>query len=97
MLRKAMAQGAGMLFVFDESAGHCMWMKNTLLPLSVAFIDERGAIVNIEDMQPLDESAHCATRPARYALEMNQGWFKKRGIAPGTVIQGLERYSAAPR
>ena len=94
MRRKAMAQGAGMLFVFDESAGHCMWMKNTLIPLSVAFVDERGEIVNIEDMQPLDESAHCASRPARYALEMNQGWFKKRGISPGTLIQGLERYSA---
>ena len=97
MRRKAMAQGAGMLFVFDESAGHCMWMKNTLIPLSVAFIDERGQIVNIADMQPLDETTHCASRPVRYALEMNQGWFKKRGIAPGTPIQGLERFSAAPR
>jgi uncharacterized membrane protein (UPF0127 family) len=74
-----------------------MWMKNTLLPLSVAFIDARGQIVNIADMQPLDESSHCASRPARFALEMNQGWFKKRGIAAGTVIQGLERFSAAAR
>jgi uncharacterized membrane protein (UPF0127 family) len=97
MLRKSMAQGAGMLFVFDESAGHCMWMKNTLIPLSVAFIDERGEIANIADMQPLDESTHCAARPVRYALEMNQGWFKKRGISPGTTIQGLERFSAPPR
>ena len=97
MLRKSMAQGAGMLFLFDESAGHCMWMKNTLIPLSVAFIDERGEIVNIADMQPLDETTHCAARPVRYALEMNQGWFKKRGISPGTRIQGLERFSAEPR
>jgi uncharacterized protein len=97
MQRKSMAQGAGMLFLFDESAGHCMWMKNTLIPLSVAFVDERGEIVNIADMQPLDETTHCATRPVRYALEMNQGWFKKRGISPGTAIQGLERFSAAPR
>jgi len=97
MLRKSMAQGAGMLFLFDESAGHCMWMKNTLIPLSVAFIDERGEIANIADMQPLDESTHCAARPVRYALEMNQGWFKKRGITPGTMIQGLERFSAPPR
>jgi hypothetical protein len=97
MLRKAMAQGAGMLFLFDESASHCMWMKNTLIPLSVAFIDERGQIVNIADMQPLDETSHCASRPARYALEMNQGWFKKRGIAAGTAIQGLERFSGARR
>ena len=97
MQRKSMAQGAGMLFLFDESAGHCMWMKNTLIPLSVAFVDERGEIVNIADMQPLDEATHCASRPARYALEMNQGWFKKRGISPGTLIQGLERFSAGPR
>jgi uncharacterized membrane protein (UPF0127 family) len=97
MRRKSMAQGAGMLFLFDESAAHCMWMKNTLIPLSVAFIDERGQIVNIADMQPLDETSHCASRPARYALEMNQGWFKKRGIAPGMPIQGLERFSAVSR
>jgi uncharacterized membrane protein (UPF0127 family) len=97
MRRKFMAQGAGMLFLFDESAIHCMWMKNTLIPLSVAFIDERGQIVNIADMQPLNETSHCASRPARYALEMNQGWFKKRGIAAGTVIGGLERFSGAAR
>jgi uncharacterized membrane protein (UPF0127 family) len=97
MQRKSMAQGAGMLFLFEELAGHCMWMKNTLIPLSVAFIDERGQIVNIADMQPLDETTHCASRPVRYALEMNQGWFKTRGISPGTPIQGLERLSATPR
>ena len=90
MRRKAMAQGAGMLFLFDESAAHCMWMKNTLIPLSVAFIDERGQIVNIADMQPLDETSHCASRPARYALEMNQGWFKKRGIGPGSHVDGIQ-------
>jgi hypothetical protein len=89
MQRKAMAQGAGMLFLFDESAVHCMWMKNTLIPLSVAFIDERGEIVSTADMQPLDETTHCASRPARYALEMNQGWFKKRGFGPGSRIDGI--------
>ena len=89
MQRKSLAQGAGMLFVFNESAVHCMWMKNTLIPLSVAFIDERDEIVNIADMQPLDETTHCASRPARYALEMNQGWFKKRGFGPGSRIDGL--------
>jgi uncharacterized protein len=89
MLRKSMAEGAGMLFRFDEVAGHCMWMKHTLIALSVAFIDEQGEIVNIADMQPLDETTHCAVRPARYALEMNQGWFKKRGIAPGMRIGGI--------
>lgn len=97
MQRTSMAQGAGMLFVFDQSASHCMWMKNTLISLSVAFIDERGEIVNIADMQPLDEATHCASRPVRYALEMNQGWFKKRGISAGTLIQGLEKFSATPR
>lgn len=97
MRRKSMPQGAGMLFLFDESAAHCMWMKNTLIPLSVAFIDERGQIADIADMQPLDETTHCASRPVRYALEMNQGWFKKRGIVAGAVIQGLEKFSAAPR
>jgi len=89
MLRKGMATGAGMLFLFDESAAHCMWMKNTLIPLSVAFIDDRGQIINIADMQPLDQSSHCATRPVRYALEMNLGWFKKRGIGPGAQLDGL--------
>jgi len=95
MWRKFMPQGAGMLFLFDRSATHCMWMKNTLIPLSVAFIDERGRIVNIADMQPQTEISHCASRPARYALEMNLGWFKRRGIAAGALIGGLERFSAA--
>jgi uncharacterized protein len=97
MLRKSMAQGSGMLFLFDQSAGHCMWMKNTLIPLSVAFIDARGEIVNIADMQPLDETTHCAARPVPYALEMNQGWFKQRGISAGTHIKGLEQFSATTR
>lgn len=97
MRRKSMVQGAGMLFVFDQAASHCMWMKNTLIALSVAFIDERGAIVNIADMQPLDETSHCALRPVRYALEMNQGWFKQRGISPGTLVQGMEGFPVTQR
>ncbi len=95
MRRKSMAQGAGMLFLFDQSAAHCMWMKNTLIPLSVAFIDERGEIVNIADMQPLDEATHCAMRPVRYALEMNQRWFNKRGIGPGAHIDGIPQTKRA--
>jgi hypothetical protein len=95
MLRKSMAQGAGMLFLFDESAVHCMWMKNTLIPLSVAFIDERGEIVNIADMQPLDETTHCASRPVRFAVEMNLGWFKKRGIGPGMRVDGIPQAQRA--
>jgi uncharacterized membrane protein (UPF0127 family) len=95
MHRKSMPQGAGMVFVFEENAAHCMWMKNTLIPLSVAFIDEAGAIINIADMQPQSEQSHCATRPARYALEMNKGWFAERGIKAGAKLRGLEKI--APR
>ena len=95
MHRKSMPQGSGMVFVFEETAAHCMWMKNTLIPLSVAFIDAAGAIINIADMQPHSEQSHCATRPARYALEMNKGWFAQRGVKSGTKLRGLERL--APR
>lgn len=94
MHRQAMAQQRGMLFVFAEENTHCMWMRNTLLPLSVAFIDAEGQIINIETMQPRTEDNHCARRPARYALEMNAGWFERRGIAAGGKLRGLER---APR
>jgi uncharacterized membrane protein (UPF0127 family) len=93
MHRKSMPEGAGMVFVFDELAPHCMWMKNTLIPLSVAFIDQAGTIINIADMQPHSEQSHCAARPARYALEMNKGWFAQRGIKPGAKLRGLERLS----
>jgi uncharacterized membrane protein (UPF0127 family) len=94
MHRQAMAQQHGMLFVFAEENTHCMWMRNTLLPLSVAFIDAEGGIINIEEMQPQTGDNHCARRPARYALEMNAGWFAKRGLAAGSKLRGLER---APR
>ena len=89
MYRASMPQNAGMLFIFDESTQHCMWMKNTLIPLSVAFIDEKGAITNIEDMKPQTEDSHCASRSARYALEMNRGWFAAHGIKPGSRIGGI--------
>ena len=95
MHRTALPPNGGMLFVFDEVDRHCMWMKNTPLPLSVAFVDERGAIVNIADMQPHTEDAHCAARPARYALEMAQGWFAARGIRAGQRLRGLGK--VAPR
>jgi len=94
MQRKSMAPQRGMLFVFDHDAQHCMWMKNTFLPLSVAFIDAQGRILNIEDMQPQSEDNHCAAKPARYALEMNVGWFAQRGIKRGDRIGGIEK---APR
>ena len=84
MHRRNMADGHGMIFVFSASGQYCMWMENTLIPLAVAFLDENGAITNIEEMQPQTRTPHCAKRPARYALEMNGGWFQRRGIAPGT-------------
>ena len=89
MHRKHLAQNAGMLFICDEHGIHCMWMKNTLIPLSVAFIDDRGAIVNIADMEPHSEASHCAAQPVKYALEMNRGWFAARGIKPGARLGGV--------
>ena len=97
MNRPKMPPGHGMLFVFDRAATHCMWMKNTLLPLSVAFLDDKGRILNIEDMQPQTENNHCATQPAKYALEMNLGWYQSHGIGPGTALGGIERAPAARR
>ena len=89
MFRESMPVNAGMLFVFDEPGAQCMWMKNTLIPLSVAFLDSTGTIINIADMQPHSEQSHCAARPALYALEMNRGWFAQRGIKPGMRLGGI--------
>ena len=80
MMRTKMGASEGMVFDFQAPAGVCMWMKNTLIPLSVAFIDSEGTIVNIEDMQPETTASHCAKKVVRYALEMNQGWFKQKNI-----------------
>lgn len=91
MHRRMLPENRGMLFVFREIALHAMWMKNTYVPLSVAFLDPDGVIINIADMEPHAETPHGATRPAKYALEMNQGWFKKRGIKPGAKVEGLEK------
>jgi hypothetical protein len=88
MFRREMAAHEGMLFVFDHLEPRCFWMKNTLLPLSIAFIADDGRIVNIADMQPRSEQPHCAVQPVRFALEMNQGWFAKRGIQPGFKLKG---------
>ncbi|MBS1161503.1 MAG: hypothetical protein H6R15_3922 [Proteobacteria bacterium] len=94
MQRREMAAQHGMLFVFAQANTHCMWMRNTLLPLSVAFLDEEGKIINVEDMQPQTEDNHCARRPARFALEMNLGWFAQRGLKAGSKVNGLDK---APR
>lgn len=95
MHRSALPAQRGMIFVFPDVATHCMWMKNTPLPLSVAFLDQQGRILNIAEMQPNTETSHCAAAPARYALEMNAGWFASKGLGPGLQIQGLERLPAA--
>ena len=91
MFRERMANNNGMVFVFDDTHKQCMWMKNTLLPLSVAFIDADGKIVNIEDMQAKTLDNHCSEKPVKYALEMNLGWFKQKNIKPGTTIEGLPK------
>ena len=91
MFRKALGPNQGMVFLFDQPAVQCMWMRNTLIPLSVAFIADDGRILNVEDMAPQTEDNHCAAKPARYALEMNKGWFAKHGILAGAKISGLPR------
>jgi uncharacterized membrane protein (UPF0127 family) len=91
MFRKEMAPQHGMLFVFDRAAQHCMWMRNTLLPLSVAFLDDQGRIINVEEMAAQTDDNHCAAKPAKYALEMNAGWFKSRGFGAGTAISGIDK------
>lgn len=88
MNRKQMAQHEGMLFAFEDAGVQCFWMKNTLLPLTAAFVDDAGVIVNLADMQPLDERSHCSAKPVRFVLEMHQGWFAKRGIKPGFKLAG---------
>ena len=91
MHRRSMPANHGMLFVFSRTDRHCMWMRNTLLPLSVAFLDAQGKIINIEDMKPQTEDNHCAASPAPYALEMNLGWFADKGLKPGFQISGIEK------
>ena len=91
MYRNALAGNHGMLFDFEQHAMHCMWMRNTLIPLSVAFIEDDGTIVNVEDMAPQTENSHCARKAVRWALEMDKGWFAQRGIKPGAKLNGLPR------
>ena len=91
MNRSSMPTNSGMLFVFEQKAGHCFWMNNTKIPLSIAFIADDGKIVNIEEMQAQTTNNHCPTAAVRYALEMNKGWFADRVIVPGTVITGLPK------
>ena len=88
MFRRTMGPNEGMLFVNDEPGVRCFWMRNTLVPLSIAFIADDGTIVNVADMAPQSDRSHCSAQPVRFALEMNQGWFAKRGIKPGSRLTG---------
>lgn len=88
MFRREMPQHEGMLFVFEQPAGQCFWMKNTLMPLTAAFVSDDGTIVNLADMKPQTTDSHCSAKPVRYVLEMNQGWFAKRAIKAGTRLSG---------
>ena len=88
MMRKEMPQHEGMLFIFEQAGVQCFWMKNTLLPLTAAFVADDGTVVNTADMKPETTDSHCSARPVRYVLEMNQGWFSKKGIKPGAKLTG---------
>ena len=95
MFRKYLGPNEGMLFVFPQAEPHCMWMKNTLIPLSVAFLDAQGKIVSIAEMQPQTETSHCAAAPAKFALEMSGGWFAAKGLKAGATLHGLTKAPAA--
>lgn len=88
MFRREMPQQEGMLFVFEQPGTQCFWMKNTILPLTAAFVDDQGVIVNLADMKPQTTDSHCSAKPVRYVLEMNVGWFAKKGIKAGSKLGG---------
>lgn len=88
MYRREMPQPEGMLFVFEQPSVQCFWMQNTLLPLTAAFVADDGTIINLADMKPRSTESHCSAKPVRYVLEMNQGWFAKRGIKAGFKLGG---------
>ena len=88
MFRKEMPQAEGMIFVFEQPATQCFWMKNTLLPLTAAFVADDGRIVNLVDMKPMSEDSHCSKEPVRFVLEMNQGWFARKNIKEGSKLGG---------
>ncbi|MEY4421029.1 MAG: hypothetical protein RLZZ498_1625 [Pseudomonadota bacterium] len=89
MHRTEMPQHEGMLFVFEQPATQCFWMKNTLLPLTAAFVADDGTIVNLADMKPQTTDSHCSTQPVRFVLEMHQGWFAKKGLKAGSRLRGV--------
>jgi len=89
MFRQQMPTAEGMLFVFEQASEQCFWMKNTLLPLTAAFVADDGTIVNLADMAPQTTESHCSKMPVRFVLEMNQGWFTQKGIKAGFKLSGL--------
>ena len=89
MYRTEMPQHEGMLFVFEQPATQCFWMKNTVLPLTAAFVADDGTIVNLADMKPQTTDSHCSTQPVRFVLEMHQGWFAKKGLKAGSRLAGV--------
>ena len=91
MFRERLEKDHGMLFVFPTAEQRCFWMKNTPLPLTIAYIDKSGTIVSLADMQPYSLEPHCSIAPAQYALEMEQGWFARHGLGPGTRITEAQR------
>jgi uncharacterized membrane protein (UPF0127 family) len=86
MFRRTLPEGSGMLFVFPERQELSFWMRNTYLPLSIAFLDDDGRVVSIADMEPFDETSHKSEGPGRYAVEVPQGWFTAHGVGPGDVV-----------
>jgi len=96
MNRREMPQAEGMLFAFDQPRTQCFWMKNTLLPLTAAFIAVDGRIVNLVDMQPQTLDSHCSDEPVRFVLEMNQGWFAKKNIQKGARLAGAPFVARRP-
>jgi len=95
MFRKSMGKNNGMLFVFHETALRAFWMKNTYIPLSIAFMDDKGIILNVLEMPPLTEDSFFSKGGAKYALEMNAGWFEKNGLKPGDPVIGLDQAPSA--
>lgn len=93
MHRQSLPRNGGMIFVFEIPEAHCFWMKNTPLPLSIAFIADDGRVVNIADMKPFDENSHCAKEEVRFALEMEQGWFERKGIKAGSRLKSKQLFS----
>jgi len=96
MQRQSMPPQEGMLFIFERAGVQCFWMKNTLLPLTAAFVADDGTVVNLADMKPETTDSHCSSKPVRYVLEMNQGWFKARNVKAGFKLSGAV-FAAAKR